>query len=137
VEQIFNRDDFCDVTGIVKSAEQTTSCEIVVRMSRDRVMTDPTSRSEFALLGLNDLPEKNGLLIYINLFQHRFVMLAGSGIMDKMGKEWLKGYSEMLQQRFRGYQFGFGLHDVVARMAGDLKKYFPPIGDQSEEQEKK
>ena len=125
MEQFFSADDLCDLTGMLKQIEQAASCEVVVRIVRDKIGTDQAARSEFMRLGLDRSTEKTGLLLYINLFHRRFIFLAGDGIVARLGKSWLEAYADMLEDRFRKYQFGFGLHDVIARIGRDLMEHFP------------
>lgn len=125
MDQFFSRGDLFDLTGVLKRLEQLTTCEVVVRITSDRVMPEQTARAEYMQLGL-DLPkEKTGLLLYINLFHREFVLLAGDDIIERLGETWMQEYADMLEDRFRKYQFGFGLHDVIARMGLDLKEHFP------------
>jgi len=125
MDELFSKSDLFDLTGILKHLEQVTSCEIVVRITSDRVMMEQAARAEYTQLGLNRSKDRTGLLLYINLFHRRFIYLAGDGIVEKLGEAWLQKYADMLEERFRKYQFGFGLHDVIARVGMDLKAYFP------------
>ena len=125
MEQLFTRNDLTDIAGIVKHFEQQTSCELVVRITHDRVISDDAAQIEFTRLGLNRHEGRLGLLLYVNLFQHRFVILSGHSIVDKLGGDWADKHAEMLSDRFRKYRFGFGLHDIVSRMANELKLHFP------------
>jgi uncharacterized membrane protein len=125
LDEFFSKNDLFDLTGILKHIEQTTRCDVVVRITSDKVMPEETARWEFVQLGLDRSEEKTGLLLYINLFHRKFIFLAGDEIIDKLGERWLVEYAEMLGGRFRRYQFGFGLHDVIARIGVDLKKHFP------------
>ena len=126
MEQLFTRDDLTDISGIVKYFEQQTSCELVVRITHDRSDPEEAAQIEFDRLGLNRHEGRLGVLLYINLFHHRFVILSGYGIVEKLGEHWADEFAEMLSDRFRKYQFGFGLHDIVSRMANKLKEHFPP-----------
>lgn len=126
MEQLFSKSDLADIAGIIKHFEQTTSCEIVVRITADRVMPEKAAREEFIRFGL-DKADGRGILLYVNLFQHRFVLLAGDAIVEKLGEAWLQEHIDRLSDRFRKYRFGFGIHDLVSRMAIDLKEHFPPI----------
>lgn len=125
MDQYFSKDDLYDLTGIIKSHEQSTSCEIVVRISSDKVIPEQAARSEFMQLGLGKSDERLSLFLYISLFQRKFVFLADDAIFEKLGDDWLDPHADMLEDRFRKYQFGFGLHDVIARIGLDLKKHFP------------
>ncbi len=125
MDQFFSKDDLFDLTGILKHVEQITECEVVVRIVSDKVATQDAARSEFIQLGLDRSAEKTGLLLYINLFHRRFIFLVGEGIASKLGENWLQEYADMLEDRFRKYQFGFGLHDVIARIGVYLEQHFP------------
>ncbi len=128
MDEFFSKGDLFDLTGILKHLEQTTSFEIVVRITSKKVMMEETARAEYTQLGLDRSKDNAGLLLYINLFHRKFIFLAGDGIVDKLGGEWLQKYADMLEERFRKYKFGFGLHDVIARIGMDLKEHFPPVG---------
>ncbi len=128
MDEFFSKSDLFDLTGILKHLEQTTSCEVVVRITSDRAMIEETARAEYNQLGLDRSNENNGLLLYINLFHRKFIFLAGDSIVDKLGEEWLQKYANMLEERFRKHKFGFGLHDVVARIGVDLRQHFPLAG---------
>jgi uncharacterized membrane protein len=127
LDEFFSKGDLFDLTGILKHLEQTTSCEVVVRITSDKVMMEETARAEYTRLGLDRSNAKTGLLLYINLFHRKFIFLAGDRIVEKLGEEWLRKYGDMLEERFRKYKFGFGLHDVIARIGLDLKEHFPVI----------
>jgi len=126
LEQLFTQDDLSDITGIVKRFEQMTGGEIVVRITNDKIMPEEAARAEFVRLGLDNAANGAGMLLYVSLFQHKLVLLAGAGITEKLGEAWLQQQIDKLSDRFRKYQFGFGIHDFVSRMAVDLKEQFPP-----------
>jgi len=126
LEQLFAGDDLSDIAGMVKRFEQMTGCEIVVRITNDKIMPEKAARAEFVKLGLDKAANGAGILLYVNLFQHKLILLAGAGITEKLGETWLQQQIDRLSDRFRKYQFGFGIHDTVSRMAIDLKEHFPP-----------
>ena len=126
LDEFFSKNDLFDLTGMLKLTEQMTSCEIVVRITKDRVMMEQTAREEYVRLGLGRPADRSGLLLYINLFHRKFIFLADNRITEKLGEEWLRKYADMLSDRFRKYRFGFGIHDLISRMCHDLKTYFPP-----------
>lgn len=61
LDEFFSKGDLFDLTGILKHLEQTTSCEVVVRITSDRMMMEETARAEYTQLGLHRSDEKTGL----------------------------------------------------------------------------
>jgi uncharacterized membrane protein len=132
MEQGFVSSDLKDIAGVVKYFEQKTICELVVRISAEKAMPEPAAREEFVRLGLDRDQRSLGLLIYINTFQRTFVILSGSGIVEKLGEDWAAEHSRTLSDRFRKYQFGYGLHEIISRMAQQLSVHFPSANQPSE-----
>jgi uncharacterized membrane protein len=130
--QYFSKDDLMDLRGIVKQFEIRTGCELVLRIVTDRVMSDEASKREYSRLGLGQTQGRPGMLLYVNLFQRRFTFLADRRIIKNVGDGWLGKYSDVLSDRFRKYQFGFGLHDVIGRMAIDLGETLKQVGTEGE-----
>jgi len=125
MDEFFSKDDLLDLTSMLKYVERRTEAEIIVRITKDQVMIEQTARGEFSRLGLDTSDKSLGLLIYINLFQRKFALLAGKKILDTMGQDWLRDHAEKLSERFRKYQFGFGIHELVSTIGNQLADEFP------------
>ena len=125
MDEFFSKDDLLDLTAMLKYVERRTAAEIIVRITKDQVMMEQTARDEFSRLGLDTSDKSLGLLIYVNLFHRKFALLAGKRILDEMGQNWLKDHAERLSERFRKYQFGFGIHEIISTIANQLADEFP------------
>ncbi len=129
MDEFFSKDDLLDLTSMLKYVERRTKAEIVVRITKDQVMMEKTAREEFARLGLDTSDDSLALFIYVNLFQRKFALLAGKKILTEFGEDWLKEHAEKLSERFRKYQFGFGIHEIVSTIGNQLAEKFPaPTG---------
>jgi len=125
MDAFFSKDDLMDMTSLLQYLRNRTSAEIVVRITNDQVIPEKTAREEFARLGMDTGEKSLSLLIYINLFQRKFVVLAGKKVVDKLGKEKIQEELDKMADRFRKYQFGFALHACISAIGTELSKTLP------------
>jgi len=125
MDAYFSKDDLMDVTSLLIYMRGRTSAEIVVRITSDQVMPEKTAREEFSRLGLDTGEESKALLIYVNLFHRKFIVLPGKKVMKALRRERLQEHVDKMSERFRKYQFGFGLHDCISAIGNELTQKLP------------
>jgi len=130
MDAFFSKDDLMDITSLLEYMRGRTSAEIVVRITSDQVMMERTAREEFSRLGLDGSDESEALLLCVNLFHRKFVLLPGKKVLEALGTDNLRDHLDRMSDRFRKYQFGFGLHDFLSAVGNELSKKLPPKSDQ-------
>jgi len=125
-EQLLHSIDSKRVREAIEHAEQRTSGEIVVSVSRlFWGSVEKAARRAFARLGVDKTRQRNGILFFIVPSRQRFVVLGDEGIHAKAGQElWDKVVARMSEQ-FRAGDFTEGLVRGIAEVGEQLAAHFP------------
>lgn len=123
------------VTDAIRKAESETSGEI--RIHLDGVCaTDPVKRAAevFNFLKMDRTELQNGVLIYVACESRVFSIIGDKGINEKVPENFWQDVTERMERRFKEKSYAAGLAEAV-QMAGEkLKKYFPCMPDDVNEQ---
>tara|TARA_B100000787_G_scaffold165556_1_gene149631 strand:+ start:6301 stop:6741 length:441 start_codon:yes stop_codon:yes gene_type:complete len=127
------QDEEAIVTAI-KVAEKNTSGEIRVHIEAH---TDEDHYEHalkvFGELKMHETELRNGVLFYVAVNDHKFVILGDQGINDKVADDFWDTTKEMMQNYFRKNQFKQGLVDGVLKAGKELKTHFPYQDDDTDE----
>jgi uncharacterized membrane protein len=118
----------------IKEAEKKTSGEIRVHIEAH---TDE-DHYEHALkvvgeLKMHETELRNGVLFYVAVDDHKFVILGDKGINDKVADDFWGATKEMMQNYFRKGEFKQGLVDGILKAGHELKTHFPYQDDDTDE----
>ena len=110
----------------IKEAEENTSGEIRVHIEAH---TDEDHYEHalkvFAELKMHKTELRNGVLFYVAVNDHKFVILGDQGINDKVTDDFWDNTKEMMQDYFRKGNFKQGLVDGILKAGHELKTHFP------------
>jgi len=123
-----------DVVEAIRLAEKETSGEIRVHIER-KCPAEPFERAKevFHLLNMDATNLKNGVLIYVAVDDHAFVVCGDKGIDDVVGADFWNTTKDIMASHFKNGDFKQGLTAGI-KMAGEqLEKYFPCAHDDSDE----
>jgi uncharacterized membrane protein len=118
------------VMSEIESFEKRTSGELRVHLE-SHVEGDlmAAARGAFDKLGLSATRERNGVLFFVAVKDHRFAVLGDSGIDQKVPAGFWDNVVAHVGERFKQGKFGEGLAEGI-RMAGEqLAAHFPPRAD--------
>jgi len=118
------------VMAEIESFEKRTSGELRVHLE-NHVEGDlmAVAKSTFDKLGLSATRERNGVLFFVAVKDHRFAVLGDSGIDQKVPAGFWDNVVTHVGDRFKQGKFGEGLVEGI-RMAGEqLAAHFPPRAD--------
>ncbi|WP_428567951.1 MAG: TPM domain-containing protein [Solidesulfovibrio sp. DCME] len=91
------------------------------------------AQAAFYVHGLADTRERNALLVYISVFERLVLLLPDSGLARKLDRSVLDTAAAALSEGIRQGRQAEALTRVIAHLAEDLAKPFPPRqGDTNE-----
>ena len=104
------------VVAAIKEAEKNTSGEIRVHIEAH---TDNDhyehAMNVFGELKMHETKLGNGVLFYVAVSDHKFVILGDKGINDKVAEDFWDTTKEMMQNHFRKGAFKQGLVDGILK----------------------
>jgi len=122
------------IVSAIKEAEKNTSGEIRVHIEAH---TDDDHYEHalkvFGELKMHETELRNGVLFYLAVNDHKFVILGDQGINDKVADDFWNATKEMMQGYFRKSEFKQGLVDGILQAGQELKTHFPFQDDDTDE----
>jgi uncharacterized membrane protein len=88
----------------------------------------------FALLGVWDTGENNGVLVYVLLADHKVEIVADRGIEHHVGPERWRAICKEIELHYRRGDFQSGSVGAIEKISTELAHYFPRNGAQKNEQ---
>ncbi|MCO5233992.1 MAG: TPM domain-containing protein [Chitinophagales bacterium] len=114
------------IVQAIQKAELKTSGEIKIHLESrcsGEVMQHATEI--FHYLKMQDLPQKNGVLIYISISDHKICILGDANIHSKVGNDYWDGTVFKLSQHFKKNQFDKGIIEAILEIGESLHTHFP------------
>ena len=133
--QVFlNPDQESKVVKAIKEAELNTSGEIRVHIEAHSDM-DPMDRAKavFAQLEMHKTEARNGVLFYVGVQDHSFVILGDQGIDQKVDDDFWESTKDLVLANFKNGDFDKGLIEGILEAGRQLKAYFPFQSDDENE----
>ena len=116
---LFSPDDLDTIARAVGVAEAATSAELRVHLER-RVPAgvDPMARARevFAALGMHRTAERNGVLIYLAVEDHKLAIVGDEGIHTRVGTQYWEHVRDLMLERLRTG----AARDAVLMAVGDV-----------------
>lgn len=114
------------VVQAIHKAEQSTSGEIKVHVeSQCPIEVMERAKVIFHHLKMHELPQKNGVLIYISISDHKVCILGDANIHAKVGNDYWTETIFKLTQHFKKNQFDKGIIEAILEIGDKLKSHFP------------
>ena len=114
------------VVAAIHDAEHKTSGEIRVSISPKHI-EDPVAaaQAEFLRLGMNQSPERNGVLIFVAPRAHKFAVIGDEAVHAKCGDEFWRQLADAMSGYFRKAEFTPGIIHGVQKAGDLLAEHFP------------
>jgi uncharacterized membrane protein len=138
VYKYFSDDDFLRISKKIREMEKITSGEIRVSLKESKPKfskksTQQLAEDQFYRLKMHETRDKTGIIIYLLLKDHKFYILADSGINEKVEQHtWDKVRDEM-QSSFKNGDFGKGVLLGIEKVGNILAEHFPIKDDDTNE----
>ncbi len=132
--KFFSEEDQQRIMQAILEAEKNTSGEIQVHLeNRCKKLVLERALEVFNTLHMQKTAQRNGVLIYLAIEDHKFAILGDVGINAKVPADFWDTTKDHMQKLFREGRFTDGLCDGI-RMAGEqLGKHFPYHKDDIDE----
>ena len=130
IYHFFTDDDFLRISETIKKNEKTTAGEIRVAIKDDITFFGKNdirklAEEEFFRLGMNNTRDKTGILIYVNLLQRQFYILADSGINAKVEQSVWDDIRNEIQNEFKLGHYTEGIIYGINEVGKILTNHFP------------
>lgn len=133
-KHLFSKEEKDRIVAAIKEAELNTSGEIMVHIEQ-RCKEDALDRAAgvFDMLALQETEQRNGVLFYLAVKDHKFAILGDAGINQKTGENFWTEIKDVMQEKFRSGDFTGGLVQGIGMAGEKLKEHFPFKSDDKNE----
>ncbi|RXR20500.1 TPM domain-containing protein [Flavobacterium amnicola] len=126
VEDFLTYEEEQEIVEAIRMAEKETSGEIRVHIEKTTsIDTFDRAMEVFHLLKMDQTQLKNGVLIYLAVKDHAFVICGDKGINEAVTPDFWDSTKDLMMSHFKNGNFKLGLIDGIARAGEQLSKYFP------------
>ena len=134
IQVFLNPDQESKVVEAIKEAERNTSGEIRVHIEAHSDM-DPMDRAKavFAQLEMHKTEARNGVIFYVGVQDHSFVILGDQGIDQKVDDDFWESTKDLVLANLKNGDFDKGLIEGILEAGKQLKAYFPFQSDDENE----
>lgn len=126
VEDFLTQEEEEAIVEAIRLAEKETSGEIRVHIERTTSKAPYDRALEvFQDLRMDATELKNGVLIYLAVEDHQFVICGDKGINDVVPNDFWDCTKDAMAAQFKSGNFKQGLIDGITKAGEQLQKYFP------------
>ncbi len=133
----FTPEQIDQLKASIQLAEKSTSGELRVHLE-NRCKGEVLDRAAFVFdeLNMQKTIERNGVLIYLAVIDHKFAILGDGGINEKVSNDYWVEMKDQVQKYFLEHEFMDGLTYAIEHVGESLKNHFPiKRGDSNELQD--
>jgi uncharacterized membrane protein len=134
VEEFLTAEEEQEIVSAILMAEKNTSGEIRVHIEASSPQ-DHYKRAQqlFHQLKMDNTKEGNGVLLYVAVQDHKFVILGDKGIDKVVPGDFWDSTRDTIQEHFKRGQFKQGIVEGILRAGKELKVHFPWKSDDTNE----
>ena len=125
-KDFFSPEEQKRIVESIQKAEKDTSGEVRVHIE-NRCKTTVLERATkvFKILSMDKTAQRNGVLFYLAVKDHKFAILGDKGINDKVPSDFWESIKNHMQALFKEGKFTDGLSDGILMAGEQLGKHFP------------
>jgi len=126
VKKFLSKNDEQEIVDAIKIAEKNTSGEIRVHIEATTEKDSYERALEvFGELEMHKTEQRNGVLIYVAVEDHAFVICGDEGIDAVISKDFWNTTKDTMQQHFKQGNFKEGIVAGILKAGEELKAHFP------------
>ncbi|MDO6675334.1 TPM domain-containing protein [Tenacibaculum sp. 1B UA] len=134
VEDFLTAKEEEEIVQAIREAERNTSGEIRVHIERTTEGSHYDRALEvFQMLKMFNTQQRNGVLLYIAVDDHIFVIYGDEGINNVVPDNFWETTKEAIQNQFKQGDFKQGIIDGVLKAGKELQAHFPWTTDDEDE----
>ena len=134
VEDFLTKEEEQEIVEAIIVAEKNTSGEIRVHIEKTTSIEAYDRAMEvFHELKMDETQLKNGVLIYLAVKNHQFVICGDKGINDVVQNDFWDCTRDVMATQFKEGNYKQGLINGVLRAGEQLQKYFPYLDGDTDE----
>jgi uncharacterized membrane protein len=135
VEDFLSKKDEEEIIEAIRKAESHTSGEVRVHLEKTTGEKDIFDRAMevFHMLKMDNTKHDNGVLIYVAVEDHNFVIYGDKGINDVVPDDFWESTKDAIVEKFKKREFKQGLVNGILTAGQQLKKHFPWSKDTRDE----
>ncbi|TDQ21854.1 TPM domain-containing protein [Tenacibaculum caenipelagi] len=123
-----------EIVLAIRQAERNTSGEIRVHIERTTDVPHYDRALEvFRMLKMFNTQQRNAVLLYIAVDDHKFVIYGDEGINKVVPENFWETTKEVIQKQFQKGDFKQGIIDGVLKAGKELQAHFPWTVDNEDE----
>lgn len=132
--KLFTDDQQKQITDAIKQAELNTSGEIRVHIENNCKIDVLDRASEiFRQLKMHKTEQRNGVLFYVAIDDHKFAILGDAGINSKVPEDFWTEINATVIALFKQENYTEGLFRGIDMAGKQLKEHFPYQSDDKNE----
>jgi uncharacterized membrane protein len=125
-EHLFSQEDKNRIVAAIVAAETATSGEIQVHIENHcRIDVLDRAAEVFETLKMHKTKERNAVLFYLAVADHKFAILGDSGINKVVPENFWEKIKEDMAKSFKAHAFAEGLSNAIEACGQQLKSHFP------------
>jgi uncharacterized membrane protein len=130
IKEFLSRLEHDEIVGAIRKAEQKTSGEIRVFISRHKPEDALTAaQAQFAHLEMHKTKEKNAVLIFVAPAARKFAIIGDSGVHSRCGDAFWRDVAAEMTGRFKKGEFTSGILHGIEKAGDLLAQHFPHKAD--------
>ena len=134
VESFLNAREEQEIVAAILEAERNTSGEIRVHIETTSAENHfERAQQVFHQLKMDNTKESNGVLIYVAVHDHKFVILGDKGIDHVVPDNFWESTRDIIQEHFKHGRFKQGIVEGILEAGKELKAHFPWQSDDTNE----
>ncbi|CAM1352637.1 TPM domain-containing protein [Tenacibaculum ascidiaceicola] len=134
VEDFLTAKEEEEIVQAIRQAERSTSGEIRVHIEKTTDVSHYDRALEvFQMLKMFNTQQRNGVLLYIAVDDHKFVIYGDEGINKVVPENFWETTKEAIQNQFKQGNFKQGIIDGVLKAGKELQAHFPWTTDDEDE----
>lgn len=135
VEDFLSKKDEEEIIEAIRTAESHTSGEVRVHLEKTTGEMDIFDRAMevFHMLKMDNTKHDNGVLIYVAVEDHNFVIYGDKGINDVVPDDFWESTKDAIAAQFKKGNFKQGLIDGILKAGKELQEHFPWSPDSTNE----
>lgn len=134
VEDFLTSKEEEEIVLAIQQAERNTSGEIRVHIEKTTAISHYDRALEvFQMLKMFNTQQRNGVLLYIAVDDHKFVIYGDEGINNVVSENFWETTKEAIQNQFKQGSFKQGIIDGVLKAGKELQAHFPWTTDDENE----